>query len=146
MSLAVCRMESTVDPHESDSDFSSSESEEELNTEDSSDQMVISKAEVEENYRLMEEVCTPERSPLVLAELRLAHPAAFSPASELALAAALSDLALPFPLSDFQTFSVNALLNQQDLLCVVPTGRRCIFLKAAGQLKIQCAMTSPQKV
>ena len=64
MSLAVCRMESTVDPHESDSDFSSSESEEELNTEDSTDQMVISKAEIEGNYRLMEEVCTPERSAL----------------------------------------------------------------------------------
>ena len=84
--------------------------------------------------------------PLVLSELRLAHPAAFSPASEVALAAALSDLSLPFPLSDFQTFSVHALLNQQALLCVVPTGQRCIFLKAAVQVKIHFAMTSPQKV
>ena len=134
------------DAHESDSDLSSSESEEELDNDDCTDQMVISKAEVEQNYKLMEEVCTPERSPLVLSELRLAHPAAFSPASEVALAAALSDLSLPFPLSDFQTFSVHALLNQQDLLCVVPTGQRCIFLKAAVQVKIHFAMTSPQKV
>ena len=118
------RMESQVESGESDSE-KSSESEEETQEEDCALESYITKAAVEENYELMERVYTPDPSPLVLSDLRLAHPEAFSPASESALASALSDLSLPFPLSDFQTFSVNCLLNQHDLLCVVPTGERC---------------------
>ena len=120
-------MESRVESSESDSE-KSSESEEETSEEDVALEAFISKASVEENYKLMERTVTPEKSPLVLSKLRLAHPEAFSPESEKALASAVNDLSLPFPLSDFQTFSVNCLLNQRDLLCVVPTGERCIFL------------------
>ena len=134
-------MESQVDPSDTDSDQTSSESESEAITEDFTDEMVISKSVVESNYRLMDTVYTPETSPLVLSELRLAHPSAFTPASERALAAALTELSLPFPLSDFQTFSVNALLNNQDLLCVMPTGQRCIFLIVGiGAIEVKCVM------
>ena len=120
-------MESQVESSESDSE-KSSESEEETSEDNVALEAFISKAAVEENYKLMEKTVTPEKSPLVLSELRLAHPEAFSPESEMALSAAVNDLSLPFPLSDFQTFSVNCLLNRKDLLCVVPTGERCTFL------------------
>ena len=122
-----CRMEALVESSESDSE-KSSESEEEPGEDDVALEAYISKASVEDNYKLMEKTVTPEKSPLVLSELRLAHSEAFSPESETALAAAVDDLSLPFPLSDFQTFSVNCLLNKKDLLCVMPTGERCIFL------------------
>ena len=115
----------------SDSETSSSESEEEETiTEPCEIETFISRKEVEENYLLMDKTLTPDISPLVLSKLRSAHPEAFSPASEGALAAAIIDLNLPFPLSDFQIFSVNCLLNKKDLLCVVPTGQKCIFLIA----------------
>ena len=97
-------MESWVESSESDSE-KSSESEEETSEEDVALEAFISKASVEENYKLMERTVTPEKSPLVLSKLRLAHPEAFSPESEKALASAVNDLSLPFPLSDFQTFS-----------------------------------------
>ena len=121
-------MESLTESSESDSEKSSSESEEETLVDDPALETFISRATVEENYKLMQRVSTPEKSPLVLSQLRLAHPEAFSTASEGALASALNNLALPFPISDFQIFSVNCLLNQKDLLCIVPTGKRCIFL------------------
>ena len=47
---------------------------------------------------------------------------AFSPESELALAMVLADLQLPFTLSAFQVFATNALLNQVDVVGILPTG------------------------
>ena len=70
----------------------------------------------------MDRLYIPEPSPLRLSELRVSHPEAFSPESERALESVVRDMELPFPLSDFQIFSVNCLLNRKDLLCVVPTG------------------------
>ena len=47
---------------------------------------------------------------------------AFTPESELALQLVLEDLALPFPVSPFQEFATNALLNRVDVVGILPTG------------------------
>ena len=64
---------------ESDSENTSSDSdEEEVDVGDIALEAFISKEAVEENYVLMGKSYTPEKSPLVLSDLRLAHPEAFS--------------------------------------------------------------------
>lgn len=85
-------------------------------------QLPISAQEVERNYDLMGVLSQPEPPFVTLQQLREEHPQAFTPLSENALASVLGDLNLPFTLSPFQEFSVNALLNQKDILCIAPTG------------------------
>lgn len=59
-------------------------------------------------YDLLGTAVTPDPSTLVLAELRIKHPEAFSQESEMLLASVLSEVSLPFPsLSDFQVQSLN---------------------------------------
>ena len=110
-------------PDESESEYTSSSSESEgEDVEDTSLDLFISKSDVEANYKLMDRYFTPTKSPIVLSKLRSTYPQAFTPASEKASSTVLAELSLPFPLSDFQVFSINALLNGQDLLCIMPTG------------------------
>ena len=85
-------------------------------------QLPITAQEVERNYSMMGVLSQPEVPFVTLEHLRAEYPQAFTSISEGALASVLADLLLPFTLSPFQEFSINALLNNHDLLCVAPTG------------------------
>ena len=87
----------------------------------------VSKEEVQRNLALLGVPVEPDPSTLLLSELRLKHPRAFSPESESLLSTVLAETLLPFPaLSDFQVgsfFSVSLLLIKQ--LCCKSIQTRC---------------------
>ena len=66
------------------------------------EQLPITAAEVEVNYNQMGTLSQPCVSVFSLDQLRQLHPQAFTPQSENALAAVLSDLCLPFSISPLQ--------------------------------------------
>ena len=66
----------------------------------------VSKEEVQRSLALLGVPVQPDPSTLLLSELRVKHPSAFSPESESLLSTVLAETLLPFPaLSDFQVGS-----------------------------------------
>ena len=75
------------------------------------------------NYDLLGGEVDPDPSTLRLEELRRSHPEAFHSGVEELLTSVLREGRVPFSsLSDFQVYAVCCLLNNIDLLCVMPTG------------------------
>lgn len=71
----------------------------------------ITKEEVELNDRRLGVLVDPSPLPLTLEQLKSLHPGAFTVESEKAVTSVCSGL--PFSLSPYQEFAVNALLNRQ---------------------------------
>ena len=89
----------------SSSEMQDSESDEHDDASDSG--LNVTKDEVERSLSLLGVPVEPNASTLLLSELRLKHPSAFSPESESLLSAVLKETPLPFPaLSDFQVDTI----------------------------------------
>ena len=103
-----------------ESDFESSEEdlEEELPTAIPS----FNDDDLAANYDRLGALVPPPPPTVSLEELRLQYPDAFTQVSEGALQSVLDELQLPFDLSPFQIFAVNALLNGMDVVGIMPTG------------------------
>ena len=92
----------------SDSSSSETQDSESDDFEDVSDSgLNITKDGVERGLALLGVPVEPDPSTLLLSELRLKHPSAFSRESESLLSTVLEETSLPFPtLSDFQVASI----------------------------------------
>ena len=104
-----------------ESDYTSSEEDVERELPTFSDHS-FNDEDIAANYDRLGVLVPPPPQTLSLEELRLQYPDAFSEVSESVLQAVLDELQLPFDLSPFQIFTVNALLNRVDVVGISPMG------------------------